>query len=85
MLDLKSRLDQRRGQLGRANLDAMSHMYFMGHDGDLDVSDGGHLQEDLVDVGDARRAVDVAHEEGALEASGEVRPEGFDHGAGAFD
>src|SRR5699024_9243023 len=69
MLDLKGRLDQRRGQLGRADLDAMSHMYFMGHDHDLDVSDGRYLQEDLVDVGHARRAVDVAHEESALETS----------------
>ena len=88
MLDLKGRLDQRGGQLGRGDLDAMSHMYFMGHDDDLDVSDGGHLQEDLVDVGHARRAVDVAHEERALEApgvvDGEMRPEGF-YGAGAFD
>ena len=82
MLNLKGRLDQRGGQLGRGHLDAMPHPYLMGHDDDLDVSDGGQLQEDLVDVGHARRAVDVAHEERALAASGvvdgEVRPEGFD-------
>lgn len=64
-MDFEGSLDQHGGQLQGRNVAAMSYLYLVLQDSDIDTVDSWDVDENGVDVRNTGGTVNVANEEGA--------------------